>query len=230
MNLPLHLHQSVCPFLDQHSNKEHYTIYSRCIETPWVKHLKVAIICVREKGNSLHWKGDWWTIKFSFTTPHILWSVIPCTQTLEPVLVIVGSGMVLIEFDHWGPNMSSRCKSYKQPGFLKLENAKLPAFWFGIGIGRKLENFHLQYINGSITHVQQFLPFYYQSRNQSSVYHFLFFIPLLYIFLYQSRKLEVVHSFIHPSTDSALDLWWFMQTLGLSQLNPLYHVLFLKAK
>ena len=29
------------------------------------------------------------------------------------------------------------CLSLQQPGFLKLENAQLPAFWLGIGIGRK---------------------------------------------------------------------------------------------
>ena len=31
----------------------------------------------------------------------------------------------------------TRNQTLKQPGFLKLKNAQLPAFWFGIGIGKE---------------------------------------------------------------------------------------------
>ncbi len=60
-------------------------------------------------------------------------------------------------------------------------------------------------------------------------------------YLHYSRKYTMCHGFYspyncmhnclgQPITSKALDLWWYLQTSGLCQLNPLDRVLFLKVK
>ncbi len=79
--------------------------------------------------------------------------------------------------------------SLQQPGFIKLENAQLPAFWFGIVIGRKKVLVGVGWYGIGMGGVLDGMGWVGWKMYVIS----FFLISLLCLSLYQTRKLEVVH-------------------------------------